>query len=110
MSDALLEVRDLRLDVAGRTLVGHLSFCVRPGDVWCLLGPNRSGKTTFLLSAMGLRDSQGGTVMLQGRSLPAWDPLEAARVRGFLPQIIHDAFGASVLDCVMMGRHPHLGR
>ncbi len=110
MSGSLLEVRDLRLGVAGRTLVDQLSFSVHPGEVWCLLGPNGSGKTTFLLSAMGLRDVQGGTVGLQGRSLSAWDPLQAGRVRGFLPQIIHDAFGASVIECVMMGRHPHLGR
>jgi iron complex transport system ATP-binding protein len=110
MSEALLDVRDLRLGVAGRTLVDQLSFSVRPGEVWCLLGPNGSGKTTLLLSAMGLLEVRGGTVNLLGRPLSAWDPLEAARVRGFLPQTLHDAFGASVMECVMMGRHPHLGR
>ena len=34
----------------------------------------------------------------------------AARIRGFLPQTIHDAFSAAVLDIVLMGRHPHLSR
>ena len=35
---------------------------------------------------------------------------ELARERGFMPQHVHDAFNASVLDTVLLGRHPHLGR
>lgn len=110
MSAALLEVRDLSLAVAGRRLVDRLNLAVHAGEIWCLLGPNGSGKTTFLHTVVGLREAQSGSISLQGRALSGWKPLDAARQRGFLPQTIHDAFGASVLDCVMMGRHPHLGR
>jgi iron complex transport system ATP-binding protein len=40
----------------------------------------------------------------------AWPAAVAARRRSFLPQTIHDAFSASVLECVMLGRHPYLSR
>lgn len=110
MSAALLEVRNLTLHVGERTLVRDLSFQLGSGEIWCLLGPNGSGKTTFLHALVDLHKTQSGLVRLAGKALDAWPLAEAARLRGFLPQALHDAFSASVLDGVMMGRHPHLAR
>jgi iron complex transport system ATP-binding protein len=110
MSAPLLEVRDLTLRVGGRTLVRELSFCLNRGEIWCLLGPNGAGKTTLLHTVVGLREPQGGSVQLAGRALEDWPPGEAARVRGFLPQTMHDAFSASVAESVLLGRHPYLAR
>jgi len=110
MSAPLLEVRNLVLGVNGRTLVRDFSFRLGAGEVWCMLGPNGVGKSTFLHTAVGLREPQGGELRLAGRRLADWPAEEAARQRGFLPQTFHDAFGASVLECVMLGRHPYLSR
>ena len=110
MSTPLLEVRDLTLRIGGRTLARELSFCLNPGEIWCLLGPNGAGKTTLLNTVTGLREPQGGSVHMAGRALEDWPPGEAARVRGFLPQTMHDAFSASVAESVLLGRHPYLAR
>ncbi|MFM9967283.1 MAG: ABC transporter ATP-binding protein [Burkholderiales bacterium] len=107
---ALLTIENLNLEIGGRTLIKNLAVEVGAGEVWCLLGPNGSGKTTLFHTVMGLREAQSGSIVLSGRVLTAWAPRELAKLRGFLPQIIHDAFGASVEECVMMGRHPHLNR
>ena len=106
----LLEVQDLLLQVGSRTLVRGLDFRLNAGEVWCLLGPNGSGKSTFLHTAVGLRAAQGGVLRLAGRALPEWPVAEAARLRAFLPQNFHDAFSASALESVMLGRHPYLSR
>lgn len=110
MSASLLEASHLTLRVAARTLVRELDLRIRAGEIWCLLGPNGSGKTTLLQALVGLRDTQGGAVHLAGKELGKWPVAEAARLRGFLPQTFADAFSASALDCVMLGRHPHLSR
>lgn len=110
MTVPLLETQDLMLQVGGRTLVRELSFRLNAGEVWCLLGPNGSGKSTFLHTAVGLREAQGGTLHLAGRVLSDWPATALARQRGFLPQSFHDAFSASALDTVMLGRHPYLSR
>jgi iron complex transport system ATP-binding protein len=110
MSTPLLEAQDLLLGVNGRTLVRDFSFRLRAGEMWCMLGPNGVGKSTFLHAAVGLREPQGGELRLAGRRLDAWSADEAARQRGFLPQTFHDAFSASVLESVMLGRHPYLSR
>jgi iron complex transport system ATP-binding protein len=110
MSAPLLEVQDLLLGVNGRTLVRDFSFRLCAGEVWCMLGPNGAGKSTFLHTAVGLREPQGGVLRLAGKRLFDWPADEAARQRGFLPQTFHDAFSASVLESVMLGRHPYLSR
>jgi len=110
MSAPLLETQDLLLRVDGRTLVRDLNFRLNAGEVWCMLGPNGAGKTTFLHTAVGLREPQGGTLRLAGRELADWPVADAAQQRAFLPQAFHDAFNASVLESVMLGRHPYLSR
>ena len=110
MSAPLLEAQELALQVDGRTLVRGMSFALHAGEVWCLLGPNGVGKSTFLHTAVGLRAAQGGALRLGGKPLAQWTAPAAARQRCFLPQSIHDAFSASVLECVMLGRHPYLSR
>ena len=110
MNAPLLEAQDLLLRVGGRTLVRGMNFRLNAGEVWCLLGPNGAGKSTFIHTAVGLREAQGGALRLAGRLLADWSVAAAARQRGFLPQAFHDAFSASVLESVMLGRHPYLSR
>lgn len=110
MSAPLLEAQDLLLRVTARTLVRGLNFRLGAGELWCMLGPNGAGKTTFLHTAVGLREAQGGALLLAGKTLCDWPVRDAARQRGFLPQTFHDAFSASVLESVMLGRHPYLSR
>jgi len=110
MNAPLLETQDLLLRVGGRTLVREMSFRLNAGEVWCLLGPNGAGKSTFIHTAVGLREPHGGVLRLAGRRLADWPVAEAARQRGFLPQAFHDAFSASVLESVILGRHPYLSR
>ncbi|NML14927.1 ABC transporter ATP-binding protein [Azohydromonas caseinilytica] len=107
---ALLEAQGLALRAGERTLLANFDLRIEPGQCWALLGPNGSGKSTLLHTLAGLRPAQGGQVRLEGRPLAQWPPLEAARRRGLLPQQLHDAFAAPVLDVVLTGRHPHLPR
>ncbi|MFZ2651104.1 MAG: ABC transporter ATP-binding protein [Burkholderiaceae bacterium] len=106
----LLATRDMRVRAGSRSLIEGLSLKVQRGQTWCVIGANGSGKTSLLHTLAGLRRPDAGYVELQGRSLSAWPLAQAARLRGLLPQALHDAFSATALDVVMMGRHPHLQR
>ena len=106
----LLEVEALRVGVGGRTLIEAVSFAVRPGDVWCVLGANGAGKTLLLHTLAGLRPQDGGAIALEAKALAQWQLEDAARVRGFLPQFNTQTFPMTVADAVIMGRHPHLSR
>jgi iron complex transport system ATP-binding protein len=107
---AAIEVRDLAIRAGRRTLVEHLSLQVRPGELWAVLGANGAGKTLFLNTLAGLRPAAHGAIHLAGRPAAQWPAPEVAKRRAFLPQAFHDAFSASVLEVVLLGRHPHMSR
>ena len=106
----LLQTTALAVRAGARTLVQDLDLALRPGQLWALLGPNGVGKTLLLHTLVGARAPAAGQVAVGGRALGDWPLAELACWRGFVPQLLHDAFGAPVLDVVLQGRHPHLSR
>lgn len=55
-----IEVKSLVRDFGSHRAVDHLSFGVKPGEVFALLGPNGAGKTTTIKMILGmLRPTEG---------------------------------------------------
>ena len=67
MSDNVIEVQNLTKRYGQTTVVKGISFSVRPGEIFGLLGPNGSGKTTTILMLLGLTGFSEGYVRLLGR-------------------------------------------
>jgi iron complex transport system ATP-binding protein len=106
----LLAADGLEVRVGGRPLCAALRLEIRPGQSWALLGPNGAGKTTLLHTLAGLRAPADGRLRLFGRELAAWQPRRLACRLGVLFQHVEAGFPARVLETVLTGRHPHLGR
>lgn len=69
MSDeAVLEIRDLRLDYGSTTAVNGTSFTVRSGDIFALLGTNGAGKTTTMDVLEGYLKPTAGAVRVFGHN------------------------------------------
>lgn len=60
----ILELRDLRVEIAGRTLIDKLSLFLTEGERIGIVGPNGSGKTTLLRTLLGELKPAGGTITL----------------------------------------------
>lgn len=60
--DAVISVSDLVKKFGSKVAVDHLSFSVRRGEVFGLLGPNGSGKTTTINIISGLSAATSGSV------------------------------------------------
>jgi iron complex transport system ATP-binding protein len=110
MTTPILAARGLDVTIAGKRICEGLDLTVAAGDCWAILGRNGAGKTTLLHTLAGLRAPAAGTIELLGRSVSAMTRRELARLRGVLPQDDSDAFPATVLETVLIGRHPHLSR
>jgi iron complex transport system ATP-binding protein len=110
MIPSLLEVDRLWIYAGARRLTGPLSFRAEIGQLWCLLGPNGSGKTLLLQALATGGGLAACSARIGGRPLGEWSLGDLACWRGLVPQQVHDAFSASVVDVVMQGRHPHLSR
>jgi len=86
-----------------------VSVSVAPGSLTGLLGPNGCGKTTLLKLLAGVLKPELGSVRLKERELRVLSARAIAQQIAVVPQETHPAFEFTVLEMVLMGRHPHLG-
>lgn len=103
-----LACTQLTVEVAGRTLVRDLQLAIAGGAVTAILGCNGAGKTMTLHTLAGLRAPAHGSVTLDGALLANWPRRALARKLGLLTQTTEDPFPSTVLDSVLVGRHPHI--
>jgi iron complex transport system ATP-binding protein len=103
-----LACTQLNVEVAGRGLVRELELSIAGGSVTAILGCNGAGKTLTLHTLAGLRAPAQGSVTLDGALLASWPRRALARRLGLLTQTTEDPFPSTVLDSVLVGRHPHI--
>jgi iron complex transport system ATP-binding protein len=104
----LLEAQQLNVRIGRRQVCERLDLTLHANQAWALLGRNGAGKTTLLHHLAGLRRDHGGCIMLGGERLAELAPRTRAQQIGILLQHSGQGFGASVLETVLTGRHPHL--
>lgn len=77
----VVSLRGATLKFGRRTLWEDLNLDIHPGEFLAVLGPNGSGKTTFLKVLLGLQQLQSGSAVLGGR------PVErGSKLIGYIPQ------------------------
>ena len=84
MSDVVIEAKGLTKRYDGFTAVHNLDLEVHAGEVYGILGPNGSGKTTTILMLLGLTDPTEGTVRVLGLD-PTRYPLQVKARVGYIP-------------------------
>lgn len=77
-----------------------------PGLV-CIIGPNGIGKSTLVKCINKLLKPTEGQVLVDEKPISDYKLKEIARLIGFVPAGSSDSFAVSVVDTVMMGRHPY---
>ncbi len=82
---APLELDGLTRAYDGRTALDAVTFAVRAGELFGLLGPNGSGKTTLFRVACTLLAPSGGSARIFGHALPT-ESAEARRAIGVVFQ------------------------
>jgi iron complex transport system ATP-binding protein len=105
-----LRCENLTISVPGRRLIDSLAIEVSKGEFIAVLGPNGVGKSLALHTLAGIRPAQTGRIKLNGVNLDEHSRLQISLNLALLPQYTEDIFPATVLDTVMIGRHPHIGR
>jgi iron complex transport system ATP-binding protein len=86
----------------------NVSFEVREGDVFCILGQNGAGKSTLLSCIGDLLSLEQGEVHVDGKTTASMSRMEIAKKIGYIPQFHTPVFPYSVFDFVLMGRTPHI--
>jgi branched-chain amino acid transport system ATP-binding protein len=83
----MLAVEQLQAAYGPAQVLFDIGFRVDAGEVVTLLGRNGMGKTTTILTLMGLLPARGGSVMFEGRSLIGLPPYRIAQAGlGLVPE------------------------
>lgn len=80
----VIETRSLVKRYGAFTAVNGIDLKIEKGEVFGLLGPNGSGKTTTILLLLGLTEPSSGNVSVLGLD-PLREPLAVKRRVGYLP-------------------------
>ena len=79
MSAPLLKVTDLKKAYGAIQAVAGVSFEVMPGEIFGVIGPNGSGKTTMFNSVLGQISPDAGAIELHGKNITGLSPLALSR-------------------------------
>lgn len=86
MSNPMLEVCDLAVEIGGKRIINGMNLVVPAGEVHAIMGPNGAGKSTlsYAMAARPGYDIVGGDILLDGQSMLGLDVSERAAAGMFL--------------------------
>jgi len=85
VSDLAIHVTDLTRTFGSFTAVDHITFDVKPGEVFGFLGANGAGKTTAIRMLIGLLQPSSGSARVAGYDV-ARDTEQVKRSIGYMSQ------------------------
>lgn len=108
----VLELRDVSVRRGDRTILGPLTFAIRPGERWVVLGPNGAGKSTLLQILATRFFPTTGSVRLLDKEMGKVDLTELRTRIGICGALISEDIPADeiVRDVVLTAAYAILGR
>ncbi len=105
---ARIETEAVGFRYDGVPALEDVSLRVEPGEVVGLLGPNGSGKSTLVKILSGILSPYEGSAHVDGAEVRTTRRRDLASKLAVVPQETSFGFPFTVLQIVLMGRHPHL--
>lgn len=98
----MIQAKSVSVAIGAKRIVSDIDFEARPGEIATIVGPNGSGKTTFIKALSG-ELAYSGRVSVNGKDMAAMKPAQAAGLRAVLPQATTLAFPFTVREIVKLG-------
>ena len=110
MIGPVLKVADLKKSYGAIQAVGGVSFEVMPGEIFGVIGPNGSGKTTMFNSVLGQITPDQGRIELNGQDITSLSPMQLnQRGVGRTFQTLQVFGKMSVRDNLIVAAQEHQG-
>lgn len=95
VDDPIIQVRDVTAGYGDAAILEHVSFDVRRGEIFVILGGSGSGKSTLLKHMIGLESPLAGSILIDGADI--------VTAEGELRQAILRKFGVMYQSGALFG-------
>ena len=102
-----LKIEDLNISINKKHIVKNISSIINDGEFVGVIGPNGSGKTTFLKSICKILKPESGKIYLNDRNLISMPLKESAKKMAVVSQFNDFSFDFTVEELVLSGRTPY---
>ncbi len=103
-----ISVSSVSQKYGSHVVLKDISFESKSGEVIALLGPNGSGKSTLIKTIADILAPTSGSITIDGADVQKIDPIDRAKMIGYVPQYFHYTPFTTVLDTVLIGRRPYM--
>ena len=104
-----LKIKDVEFSYNSTPVLDGVCLDLDKPHFTCIIGPNGVGKSTLIHCINRILKPQGGIVLVDDVDVQEIKLKEIARRVGYVPQAAKDMFPLTVVDTVLLGRHPHSG-
>jgi iron complex transport system ATP-binding protein len=104
-----IKFNDMSFAYGDVKVLNDISLTIGTSELTCILGPNGVGKSTLMYCMNKLLEPTSGSVTIDGRDIKEIPLRDMAKIMSFVPHAEEAVFSMSVMDTVLMGRHPHSG-
>ena len=103
--DVVIEDVDFSFD-EGKVL-HKINVAIKEPGLVCIIGPNCVGKSTLIRCINKLLKPTSGKVVLGGKNIEELKYKDLSKFMGYVPVASNDFFPMTVMETVLMGRHPY---
>lgn len=93
---------------ADAPILKDVSLRVEDGQLISIVGPNGSGKTTFVKCLNKIHTPSSGSITFDGMDVMQAKRSQIAKKIGYVPQSSNDVMSGSVIDYILLGRRQYL--
>ena len=102
-----LKINDVCFSYSSVPVLKDIEFELTGSKLVSILGPNGVGKSTLIHCINKILCPTSGSVFIDGIDVSEIKFKELAKQVGYVPYSANDSFPLTVVDTVLIGRHPH---
>ena len=102
-----VKIDNLSFSYPGVDVLRDIVFDMNKAELVGILGPNGVGKSTLIHCMDRILEPTKGAILVDDVSVKNIHLRDLAKIMGYVPCVSSDAFPMTVLDTILVGRHPH---
>jgi len=102
-----INIKGLEFGYSGVPVLNDVTFDINCPQLVAILGPNGVGKSTLIHCMNKILEPSAGSVIINDKEVNNYSLKNLAKIIGYVPYASSDSFPMTVVDTVLLGRHPH---